>query len=127
MYPKRIQRRRTKGWRVPANAKSVARPSRWGNPFKISPAELLASGHDLKEQARRGGPNKLTRDEANAGWIPYARAMVVRKFRTYALERMMEEPEWLAPLRGKDLACYCKPDEACHADVLIELANSPSQ
>ena len=25
-------------------------------------------------------------------------------------------------LRGRDLICYCKP-EACHADVLVELAN----
>ena len=29
----------------------------------------------------------------------------------------------LAELRGKDLACWCAPDEACHADVLLELAN----
>jgi len=26
-------------------------------------------------------------------------------------------------LRGRDLACYCPLDEACHADVLIEIAN----
>lgn len=26
-------------------------------------------------------------------------------------------------LRGKNLACYCKPDSPCHADVLLELAN----
>lgn len=26
-------------------------------------------------------------------------------------------------LRGRDLACWCKPGEPCHADVLIELAN----
>jgi hypothetical protein len=26
-------------------------------------------------------------------------------------------------LRGKDLACWCKPGEPCHADVLLELAN----
>jgi hypothetical protein len=27
-------------------------------------------------------------------------------------------------LRGRDLACYCKPDELCHADVLLEIANT---
>lgn len=27
-------------------------------------------------------------------------------------------------LRGKDLACWCPLDEPCHADVLLELANS---
>jgi hypothetical protein len=27
-------------------------------------------------------------------------------------------------LRGKNLACWCKPGEPCHADVLLELANA---
>ncbi len=29
----------------------------------------------------------------------------------------------LTPLRGKDLACWCPPDQPCHADVLLEIAN----
>ncbi len=29
----------------------------------------------------------------------------------------------LPGLRGKRLACYCKLDEPCHADVLARLAN----
>jgi hypothetical protein len=33
--PKRIQLRRTAGWRMPEGAVSVARPTKWGNPFKI--------------------------------------------------------------------------------------------
>ncbi len=28
-----------------------------------------------------------------------------------------------AYLRGKNLACWCKLDQPCHADVLLELAN----
>jgi len=34
MKPKRIQRKRVKGWRIPRNTIYVGRPSRWGNPFK---------------------------------------------------------------------------------------------
>jgi hypothetical protein len=30
----------------------------------------------------------------------------------------------IAPLRGKNLACWCALDQPCHADVLLELANS---
>jgi len=30
----------------------------------------------------------------------------------------------LPELRGKDLACWCKPGAPCHADVLLELANA---
>jgi Domain of unknown function (DUF4326) len=29
----------------------------------------------------------------------------------------------LSPLRGKNLACWCKIGEACHAAVLLEMAN----
>lgn len=29
----------------------------------------------------------------------------------------------LSELRGKNLACWCKPGEPCHADVLLEMAN----
>lgn len=34
--PRRIQRQRTKGWRMPDkwHAKYVGRPTMWGNPFK---------------------------------------------------------------------------------------------
>lgn len=31
--PKRIQRRRTKGWRAPKGAIYVGRPTKWGNPY----------------------------------------------------------------------------------------------
>lgn len=31
----RVQRRRTAGWRMPANTVYVGRPSKWGNPFPV--------------------------------------------------------------------------------------------
>lgn len=31
--PKRIQLRRTKGWKIPDGAIYVGRPTKWGNPF----------------------------------------------------------------------------------------------
>jgi hypothetical protein len=33
--PKRIQLSRRKGWRMPPNTVSVARPGKWGNPFRV--------------------------------------------------------------------------------------------
>lgn len=33
--PKRIQRKRTKGWRMPANTIYVGRPTKWQNPCKM--------------------------------------------------------------------------------------------
>jgi hypothetical protein len=32
---KRIQRKRSKGWKMPPNTVYVGRPTRWGNPYKI--------------------------------------------------------------------------------------------
>lgn len=32
---KRIQRKRTKGWKMPPNTVYVGRPTKYGNPFKI--------------------------------------------------------------------------------------------
>jgi len=29
-----------------------------------------------------------------------------------------------AELRGKDLMCWCPLDQRCHADILLEIANS---
>jgi hypothetical protein len=33
--PKRIQRKRAKGWRMPRNTVYVGRPTKWANPFTI--------------------------------------------------------------------------------------------
>ena len=35
MKPKRIQRKRTKGWTMPENTVYVGRPTKWGNPWSI--------------------------------------------------------------------------------------------
>jgi hypothetical protein len=34
-HPKRIRLSRKKGWRLPRAAVSVARPTMWGNPFRV--------------------------------------------------------------------------------------------
>jgi len=35
MVAKRIQRKRAKGWRMPADAVYVGRPTKWGNRWKV--------------------------------------------------------------------------------------------
>jgi hypothetical protein len=48
------------------------------------------------------------------------RAVVIAKFHHYAQWRLEREPQWLEPLRGIDLACYCAP-KPCHGNVIVEL------
>ena len=33
--PKGVQRKRTKGWRMPPNTVNVSRPSKWENPYPV--------------------------------------------------------------------------------------------
>ena len=50
------------------------------------------------------------------------RTMVLKMFEYYAHKRLAREPDWLDPLIGKDLLCWCAPED-CHADVLIRMAH----
>lgn len=102
--PKRIQRKRTKGWKLPPNTVCVTRPGRWGNPFY---------------------PGSRHMDSATP-----TREECVERFRRHLAFMAQALPVKLAgllePLRGKDLACWCAVDnQPCHADVWLALANSP--
>jgi Domain of unknown function (DUF4326) len=65
--PKRIQRRRTAGWRMPEGAVYVGRPTRWGNPFtyrdrsrglvRFGPQHLERFGRAWDYEGRCSGPD----------------------------------------------------------------------
>ncbi len=63
-----------------------------------------------------GNPYKAT-NNTNA-----ERDRVCNLFEEYAIKRHQEDPTWLAPLKGHNLACWCAP-KRCHADTLLRLAN----
>ena len=46
------------------------------------------------------------------------------KYRQWLLWKIQNDPDFLKPLQGKDLACWCNLTEACHADILLELLRS---
>lgn len=48
------------------------------------------------------------------------RAEAIAAFERHARGRLADDPEWLAPLRHKRLACHCAPLD-CHAAVLLVL------
>ena len=54
---------------------------------------------------------------------PFPNDMTLERFEIYAEQRAEENPDWLEPLRCKTLACWCRMDRPCHADILMELAN----
>ena len=116
--PVRVQLSRRKGWRMPANTVSVARPGKCGNPFTIVGA--IESGYASTATAQAFvvecfrdwlGPSQSGRDWWQGKESDRRKAAIF---------------ECLPALRGKNLACWCRLGDSCHANVLLELANSPT-
>ncbi|MFS2049758.1 DUF4326 domain-containing protein [Variovorax sp. Varisp41] len=115
--PERIQLSRAKGWRMPENTVSVARPGRWGNPFYVSRWRDVATCVALFRDTVRGLWDPATSAHLPQAWSGYDEHQ-------RWLARIGGHPlECIHELRGKNLACWCKLGTPCHADVLLELAN----
>jgi hypothetical protein len=136
--PVRIQRKRTAGWRMPPDAVYVGRPTKWGNPFDFQDPAFCWAALSFGCRADPAGRHEAS-VRAHRAWIdpPFGRQTI----------RMREQPKLVgkkgaiglgppieagaapskrdivAELRGKSLACWCRLDQPCHADVLLELAN----
>lgn len=81
----------------PPNSVYVGRPSKWGNPFLIG-------------SYKAGTTDIIKRGDA------------VGLFREYVEQNPTLKAEIKKELKGKNLVCWCAP-KACHADVLLEIAN----
>jgi hypothetical protein len=117
--PIRIQRRRTKGWKMPDNAVSVTRPGKFGNPFVVNHPNGN-SAHRMPMTPSMAVASFRSMIEKEEGWfpvpLPWPKGKIPAQFTT--IEDVKRE------LRGKDLACFCPLDQPCHADVLLLIANS---
>jgi len=88
---------------MPDNTVYVGRPSVWANPF-------------LYDRTRVHSPKVLQG--------------VMDVYRLHIQHLVEQDPDFLEPLRGKNLACWCpltypKWEKVyCHADVLLEMANA---
>lgn len=130
--PVRLQLSRRKGFNLQAlsmatnglPAVNVARPSKWGNPFKVGVhgtsaecVELYRRGFIAAREAWIGGPiSYFAPLQANvyAAWESVGSHLAV-----VGLEGDLGE------LAGKNLACWCGDGEPCHAAALLALANPP--
>ncbi len=107
--PIRVQLSRKKGWKMPIGTVSVARPAPWGNPWKVG---LDGNVTHCVDEFRR----LLTGEPVKAWPLDPKQAPLAMRFGDVDYMRQI--------LRGKNLACWCALSHMCHADVLLELANS---
>ena len=103
MKPKRIQRKRTKGWKMPDGAIYVGRGSKWGNPFKVMEIYVQPNSEEIHLDAKQ------------------AVNLYDQLINIYG--KPITKKEIIDELKGKDLACWCKDGDPCHADVLLKIAN----
>lgn len=95
--PRRIQRKRTKGWKMPPHSKYVGRPTKYGNEYRL-PKDPHPDDYEIAVM--------IYESKLRKGELPFTRADVKRE------------------LAGWNLACWCPLDRACHRDVLLKIANS---
>ncbi|MES2992428.1 MAG: DUF4326 domain-containing protein [Pseudomonadota bacterium] len=97
--PHRVQLKRTKGWKMPADTVKIDRTTRWGNPF--TPADSGSVANAVANHAA------WMKDELAApdGAVPPS----VEDIRS--------------ALGGRHLACWCALDGPCHADLMLQIAN----
>jgi hypothetical protein len=101
----RVQLSRKKGWRMPTNTVKVDRTTQWGNVVKVG-SEASVEGID---------GNRYT--------VTVTPAIAVAIHRQVVEDGLKRNPGHLDDLRGKNLACWCRLGEPCHAGTLLELAN----
>lgn len=82
---------------MPENTIYVGRPTKWGNPHYMTPASKLD---------------------------PYSNASALAAYKVYLARNPQLVEAAKKELRGKDLACFCKEGNPCHADILLKLANA---
>jgi uncharacterized protein DUF4326 len=117
--PERIQRKRTKGWRMPAGAVYVGRPTKWGNPFRIERADTSHWPNEYYIDDGVGVEFFVFREYA----FNYAVEVFANDMDKGRLGITYEDVR--RELVGRDLACWCPLGQPCHADVLLDIANAP--
>lgn len=108
--PMRVQLKRTKGYRMPPNSRKVDRSTRWGNPFNATQVGVVFF--------HKGLPAPIVHLNTEPSV-----ERCIDMFIGYLKYRLEVDSDFLDPLQGKNLACWCPLDQPCHADVLLRLAN----
>lgn len=121
MSPTRVQRQRRKGSKMPKAAVYVGRGSRFGNPWRVErftpvPGDSRAYAAVLRDHR---GTDHVHPFETYRG----AAARAVAGYQVHIMRGDGPTKAEIATLTGKNLACWCKPDMPCHADILLKLAN----
>jgi hypothetical protein len=130
----RVVLSRSRGWRKPENTVVVSRPSPFGNPFRVVPLARNKSwtvvtliglgGHAFLGCTGGSGGKFYSAENARLKAVELYEAWLHGD--THSTDAVLPKDFLVRvrdELRGKNLACWCPLGQACHADVLLRLAN----
>jgi hypothetical protein len=114
---RRVQLKRTKGWRMPPNTVKVDRTTKWGNPWSVAGVRAWLKSVNIEDS--------FTDRERSENCAHQFDALIMSGIPiggqyTKIRDRVLSE---ITELRGKNVACWCKLDWKCHADTLLKVAN----
>jgi Domain of unknown function (DUF4326) len=144
MTPQRIIRNRQKGWRKPENCIIVSRPSKYGNFLKLVGNMIYIDAKyrrtvfdrwvflcfgdidlllELYEAILKNDVKYLSKSIKTDFYFNFMNGVTFLDDGDvkYWLEKCKKLD--LSQLKDKDLACYCKLSEPCHADILLKITN----
>lgn len=117
----RVQRKRTKGYKLPKNTVCVSRPNKWGNPMKlVGDTIYIDAGYRRKVLDKWVILCEMSDiDDMLDFYFHIIRGTQFNdkdlqywsdKFSTYDIEE----------LRDKNLACWCPLSDRCHIDIILK-------
>lgn len=112
--PTRVQRKRTKGFKLPENTVCVDRTTKWGNPFKV--VEEDGRYHVKDREGNYWGERPYMSEI-------FAIGVAIDLYKNWLEGQILIKKLDPQELRGKNLACFCSLDKPCHAGYLLEIAN----
>jgi len=111
---------------MPAGTMSVARPTKWGNPWRVG--DVI--GSDIDEHPLYRGAGCVITPQLAVDL--YAGALLgprwhhhPRTHHTIMCGLEVTPADVYRELAGHDLACWCPLDQPCHADLLLRVAMGP--
>lgn len=119
--PVRLQLSRKKGFSLQEHSRSinglpavkVSRPGKFGNPFTV--ADAIEAGYAKTEVDAR-----VFVVNCFADWLSGSDQWWQGPNGEHKRSEILAA---LPDLKGKNVACFCPTGAACHADVLLRLAN----
>lgn len=117
---KRIQKKNTKGWRMPKNSVYVGSSSKWKNPFRVGGEFMLGDLDNEKSWMKMIWCEKLI-----PNYDPRFTRIENKQQSVEMFKKLMSlRPIDVKPLKGKILVCQDADDEPSHADVLLDMVNN---